>query len=176
MQRWTTKSPSQDSVLNRVVTCTPFVLTHGVHGCPSFAACVRTDTSFTAASYLVPRCFASPDPMSAKEFHEALSLKHAVDRPPSTSLFTELLKLMSVTMITCAVSSLYTKFRIECMGLGPSLFGGLLRSCAGGKHSNEDCNSGLPSLNSVLWIGEWPFTEAWERREATSRQPGEEVS
>ena len=72
-QRWTTKSPSQDSVLKRVVTFTPFVLTHGVHGCPCFAVCVRTDTSFTAASFLVPRCSASPDPMSAKEFHEAPS-------------------------------------------------------------------------------------------------------
>ena len=129
MQRSTTKSSRQDPALNRVVTFTTFVLTHGVHGCPSFAACVRTDTSFTAASYLVPRCFASPEPMSAKEFHEALSLKHAVDRPPSTSLFTELLKLKSVTMITRAVSSLYPKFRMECMGLGPSLFGGFLLSC-----------------------------------------------
>ena len=69
IQSSTTKSPSQDSMLNRVVTFTPFVLTHGVHG----AACVRTDTSFTAASYLVPRCFASPDSMSAKEFHRTSS-------------------------------------------------------------------------------------------------------
>ena len=72
-QRSTTQSPGQDSVLNRVVTFTPFVMTHGVHGCKSFVACVRTDTSFTAASYLVPGGFASPEPMSAKEFHEELS-------------------------------------------------------------------------------------------------------
>ena len=131
IQRSTTKSPCRDSVLIRVVTFTPFVLTDGVHGCPSFAACVRTDTFFTAASSLVPRCFASPDPMSVRELHEALSPKHAADRPPSTSLHTELLKLKSVTMITRAVSSLYTKFRIECMGLAPSLFGGFLASCTG---------------------------------------------
>ena len=34
----TTKSPSQDSELNRVVTFTPVVLTHGVHGCPCFCS------------------------------------------------------------------------------------------------------------------------------------------
>ena len=37
MQRSTAKSPSRDSARNGVVTFTPFVLTHGVHGCPSFA-------------------------------------------------------------------------------------------------------------------------------------------
>ena len=38
-------------------------------------------------------------------------------------------QVLSVIMITSAANSLHTKLRIECMGLGPSLFGGILASC-----------------------------------------------
>ena len=98
MQRSTTKSPSRDSVLNRVVTFTPFVLSHGVHGCPSFAASLLHHTWYPDASSTQTTC---------RQKNTMTSLKHATDRQPSTSLHTELLKLLSSVVLSsfCTPSS-----------------------------------------------------------------------